>query len=272
MMCKLLILSVLIGIILVTLGCGQDSLEEVPEEGIEPAQSAAGRVTVIVNHTALINGVRADRNTPISKQDIISTDDGGQFLYEIFSAVNCRMLHNSSLMVYPTERTVFRVDKGSTYCSIAPSTVSEEFEAGMVLDAGDVRVSIKGTVFGLIVEEDQTTVKVASGFAEVQSLVTRSRVAVQVESGQQATVPRGMDPRQPEPITIDENEAEIFQQLEGLSEDEPLPLTPSAGPAGGRITFECNDGRSCAMHSQPVQEDTRIPTIKYYMYITSITK
>jgi hypothetical protein len=50
------------------------------------------------------------------------------------------------------------------------------------------------------------------------------------------------------------------------------PASPSSGPAGSRLAFGCNDGRSCAMHSQPVQEDTRIPTVQYHMYITTITQ
>jgi hypothetical protein len=131
---------------------------------------------------------------------------------------------------------------------------------------------MKDPVFGLIVEEDQTAVKVTSGFVEVQSLVTDSQVAVRVESGQQTTVFRGMDPRPPEPITIDENEDEIFKRLGSLSEDEPLPLTPSVGPAGGRITFECGYRRLCMVNSQPLQEDASIPTIQYDAYITRITK
>jgi hypothetical protein len=51
-----------------------------------------------------------------------------------------------------------------------------------------------------------------------------------------------------------------------------IPPPPSSGPAGSRLTFGCNDERSCAMHSRPIQENTRIPTIQYYMYLTSITQ
>jgi hypothetical protein len=50
------------------------------------------------------------------------------------------------------------------------------------------------------------------------------------------------------------------------------PASPSSGPAGSRLAYRCNHGRSCAMHSQVVQEETRIPTIQYQMYITRIPK
>jgi hypothetical protein len=48
------------------------------------------------------------------------------------------------------------------------------------------------------------------------------------------------------------------------------PGAPSFGPAGSFIPFGCNDGRLCAMHSQAHKEDTRIPTIKYYVHISRI--
>ncbi|HZA24961.1 MAG TPA: Ig-like domain-containing protein [Dehalococcoidia bacterium] len=47
---------------------------------------------------------------------------------------------------------------------------------------------------------------------------------------------------------------------------------PSFGPAGSFIPFGCNDGRLCVMHSQPRQEGMRIPTIKYHVYLSRITK
>jgi hypothetical protein len=264
MVCKSLILPVLIAIILVALGCDQDSPGEVVDEVMEPEQPAAGRVSDIVKPIALINDVRAQRDTSIFKQDIISTNDRGQVQYEISPKVDCITRPNSTLTVYPTEEIVFRVQRGYTSCGQAPSTVQHLYQAG-----DEVRLLTTGAVLGLIVEENQTTVKVARGLVEVQSLVTGSGRVVRVESRQQTTVSRGKDPRQPEPITIiDENEAEIFQQLEGLSEYEPLPLTPSAGPAGGRITFGCNEGRLCLVNSHPVREGIRIPTVRYDMYVT----
>jgi hypothetical protein len=50
------------------------------------------------------------------------------------------------------------------------------------------------------------------------------------------------------------------------------PGAPSFGPAGSFIPFGCNDGRLCAVHSRPRQEDMRIPTIKYHVYLSRITK
>jgi hypothetical protein len=50
------------------------------------------------------------------------------------------------------------------------------------------------------------------------------------------------------------------------------PAAPSSGPVGSRIAFGCNDGRLCALHSQVRREDTRIPTIQYYVCQSRITK
>jgi len=252
MMCKSLILPVLIGIALMALGCVQDS---------------PGEVIELVQPTAWVNDVKANNGTSIFAGDIIRTDARGRIWYSISPKLKqCDSLPNSSLVVYPTQETVIRLDSGKIYCT------TERGGPSIELRAGETRALVNDPVFSLIVEEDQTTVKVASGFAEVQSLVTGSGEVIRVEAGQQTTVFRGMDPLPPEPITIAQNEDEIFQRLEGLSEDEPLTLTPSVGPARSFIPFGCNNRRSCALHSQVVLEETRIPTIRYYRYITLITQ
>jgi hypothetical protein len=66
--------------------------------------------------------------------------------------------------------------------------------------------------------------------------------------------------------------APTFTRTDGFSvvvSGVPPPPPSYFGPASF-IPFRCNDGRLCAIYSQVHKEETRIPTIQYYMHISRI--
>jgi len=179
-----------------------------------------GSVTKVNQADAFIEGATAFQDDPIHAGQTISTDDSGIVTFGLDEKIdNCRLFQASNVAAVPEGGVLLRWEAGVAWC-----TTTANGSTATALGPSDVRFEMSDPLFGVVVQEQDVTLRVQQGIVDVSSPGSGPLL---VGPGQQVTVVAGVVPS----VAEDFNTEDLPQaERDTVSEFENALPRPDLGP------------------------------------------